>query len=107
MSRLTFFRMITILVIAKTHFSLLDIANAVRELTKVMDGASPAAFKELKRTISYVLNTKNLALQIQPTGELNDMWKIVDLSNSDFATDPVTRRRVSGYILYLCAVPIC
>ncbi len=84
-----------------------DIANAVRELTMVMDGASPAAFKELKRTINYVLNTKNLAMKIQPTGGLNDMWKIVTYSDSDFATDLETRINVSGYIRYLCGVPIC
>ena len=84
-----------------------DIANAVRELTKVMDGATPAAFKEMKRTINYVLNTKNYALKIAPNGKIDEMWKVVAYSDSDFATDPDTRMSVSGYILYLCGVPIC
>mgnify|MGYP002812946830 CR=1 FL=1 len=33
-----------------------DISNAVRELSKSMDGASPAAFKELKWVIKFVLD---------------------------------------------------
>jgi hypothetical protein len=32
-----------------------DIANVVRELSKVMDGATPAALKELKRVMKFVL----------------------------------------------------
>ena len=34
------------------------IANAVRKLTKVLDGASAAAMKEMLRTIKYVLEAK-------------------------------------------------
>ena len=46
--------------------SLPDIANAVQELSKVLDGASPAAFKEMNRLIKYVLDTKNLGLKLEP-----------------------------------------
>ena len=35
-----------------------DIANAVRELTKCMDGATPAAYKEMLRLVKFVLCTK-------------------------------------------------
>jgi hypothetical protein len=64
-----------------------DIANTVRELTKVLDGASPAAFKELKRVIKYVLDTENLALTIHPRVENgNGKWSMVIYSGSDYAT---------------------
>jgi hypothetical protein len=34
-----------------------DIANAVRELSKYMDGATPSAFKEMKRFAKFVMDT--------------------------------------------------
>jgi hypothetical protein len=43
-----------------------DIANAVRELSKALDGTSPAAYKELMSVLKYVMDTKNLSLRIQP-----------------------------------------
>ena len=39
-----------------------DIANVTRELSKSMDKANPAAFKELKRVIKFVLDTKDYGL---------------------------------------------
>ena len=84
-----------------------DIANTVRELTKVLDGASPAAFKELKRVIKYVLDTEKLALKIQPEVENGKgKWSMMIYSDSDYATDPDNRLSVSGFVLYLCGVPI-
>ena len=84
-----------------------DIANAVRELTKVLDGASPAAFKEMKRVIKYVLDTEKLALKIQPkVTNGKGLWSITIFSDSDFATDTDNRLSVSGFVLYLCDVPI-
>ncbi len=43
-----------------------DVANAVRELSKCMDGATRATFKEMCRLIKFVLDTKDLGLKIQP-----------------------------------------
>ena len=34
-----------------------DIANAIREFSKVMDKPTPAAMKELKRVMKYVIDT--------------------------------------------------
>ena len=82
-----------------------DIANAVRELSKCLDGPSEAAFKELKRGIKYVLNTENLALKVHPKLE-DGMFSMVAFSDSDYAADPETRRSITGFILYFCGVPI-
>jgi hypothetical protein len=43
-----------------------DIANSVRELSKVSDGATKAHFKALLRTVKYVMDTENLGLLLQP-----------------------------------------
>ena len=43
-----------------------DIANAVRELSKVMDKPTPYSMKELKRVIKYLIDTKDYGLKIHP-----------------------------------------
>ncbi len=69
------------------------------------DGPCEAAFKELKRGIEYVLETESLALKVQP--KLDDgVFTMVAFSNSDYATNPETRRSITGFILYFCGVPI-
>ena len=71
-----------------------------------MDGASPAAFKELKRALKFVVDTKNLALRFKPKLEDDKKWRIIAYSDSDWANDKETRISVTGFILYLLGVPI-
>ena len=50
-----------------------DITNAVRELSKSMDGASKLQLCKLSRVAKFVLGTKHLGLCIVPT--MNDeIW---------------------------------
>ena len=81
-----------------------DIANAVRELSKTMDQASLAGWKEMKRVIKYVLDSREKGLKIEP--EIKDQWELEMYSDSDFAGDKDKRISVTGYILYLSNVPI-
>jgi hypothetical protein len=48
-----------------------DLANAVRELSKCMDGATPAAFKEIKRVLKFIFDTKDYGLKIYPRNYQN------------------------------------
>ena len=84
-----------------------DIANPVRELTKTLERASPAALKEMYRVIKHVLDTRTMGLKLEPT-ILKDMlsWWIILYSDSDWAGDKDNRRSVSGFIMFLCGVPI-
>ena len=43
-----------------------DISNAVRELTKCLGEATPAAHHEMLRVIKYVLDSQHLGLKIEP-----------------------------------------
>ena len=45
-----------------TRHSRPDIANAVQELSKSMDGASKLQFREMLRVIKLVLHTRDLSL---------------------------------------------
>ena len=82
-----------------------DISNAVRELSKVADGATLAHWKALTRTIKYVIDTKNYALKIQPTQKYQN-FHLEGISDSEYAGDKDTRISVYGYVVYFCGSPI-
>jgi Reverse transcriptase (RNA-dependent DNA polymerase) len=87
--------------------SRLDIANAVRELSKVADGANHAHWKALLRTIKYVICTENLALRLKPnTLTQGAQFHLSGISDSDYAGDKQTRTSVFGYVIYFCGAPI-
>jgi len=83
-----------------------DIANAVRELLKVLDSPSPKAYKEMLRVVKFVLDTKNLAIKVAPTHLVNDEWNLVAYSDSDFGGDKESKISVGGFIIYCMEVPI-
>mmetsp|Transcript_10575 Transcript_10575/g.23465 ORF Transcript_10575/g.23465 Transcript_10575/m.23465 type:complete len:546 (+) Transcript_10575:97-1734(+) len=81
-----------------------DLANPVRELTKGMDGATMAAFKEMHRLIKHVLDTEEYGLKLFPT--VDKTWELIAFSDSDFATDKDTRISVTGFIIYFMGVAV-
>ena len=76
-----------------------DLSNSVRELTKVMDGATKGHLKSLHRVVKYVLTTKNWRLKMNTSNNCEKDWKIKAYSDSDYGGDRDTRRSVSGYII--------
>ena len=82
-----------------------DLCNAVRELSKVMDGANRAHEKMLFRAIKYVQSTKERELVLEPKME-NLKWEMKAFCDSDFAGDVDERRSVSGFIIYVNGCPI-
>jgi hypothetical protein len=72
-----------------------------------MDGASLAAFKELKHVIKFVLDTKTMGLKMNPkiTTGISE-WDIVVYTDSDWAGDKETRISVTGFIVFILGVPI-
>ena len=83
-----------------------NLINITKELSKAKNGANSAAYKELLHVIKYVLDTKNLGLKIEPTGNSNEHWEIICFSNSDYAGGPVSTRSINGFLLYVLGVPI-
>jgi hypothetical protein len=82
-----------------------DIANTVRELAKVMEGANYAALKELHRCIKFVLDTKEWGLRMEPTFD-REVWDLKVYCDSDYAGDPDSRISVSGFVVYVRGVPV-
>ena len=81
-----------------------DIANAVRELTKVLGKCTPAAYKEMLRICKFVRDTRNKGLKIEP--EVLARWILEVYSDSDWAGSKDDRRSVGSFIIFLCGVPI-
>ena len=76
-----------------------DLSNSIRELSKVMDGATKGHLKSMHRVVKYVLDTKNWRLKMNTVNNDDKNWKIEAYSDSDYAGDRDTRRSVSGYII--------
>ena len=77
-----------------------------RELSKTMDKASQTGMKELRRVLKYVLDTKEFGLKIEPVLDNLMNWNMKMFSDSDYAGDKDARKSVTGYVLFLCGVPI-
>ena len=82
-----------------------DLSNAVRELTKVLDGATQAHMKAMYRVIKFVFDTKNYALKLKPD-TIQGRLILKGVSDSEFAGDRNIRKSVYGYIIYYCGAPI-
>ena len=82
-----------------------DLCNAVRELSKCLDGPTEAAYVEMLRVIKYVLDTKLRGLKIDPIVE-GMFWTIILFSDSDWAGDKDNRRSVTGFMIFLNGVLI-
>ena len=83
-----------------------DVSNPVRELSKATSEATGFAWKELRRVIRYVLDTRNLGLKMEVKSTKDD-WDLLVYTDSDYAGDKETRKSVTGYVIYLRGVPIC
>jgi len=84
-----------------------DIANAVRELTKCMDGATPAAYKEMLRLIKFVQCTKTWGLKIMPKSPDGTMkWNLVSCSDCHWEGYKDNRRSINYLLILLWGVPI-
>jgi hypothetical protein len=80
-----------------------DIANATRELTEVLDGATEAHWKAMMRIIKYVFDTKRYSLKLKSYGKIATLKGI---SDSEFSGDQETRKSVYGYVVYYCGALI-
>lgn len=78
-----------------------------RELSKCLDRANEAAYKELLQVIKFVLDTKDYELKIEPTkmDEIGNFQMEV-YTDSDYARHAETRIIITSYCLFLPRVPI-
>jgi hypothetical protein len=82
-----------------------DASNSVRELAKVLDGATEAHVKSLLRTVKFALDARNKSLAMKPT-EWNLIWQLIAHCDSDCSGDRDARLSVTGFIICLLGAPI-
>jgi hypothetical protein len=58
-----------------TKYSRPDLCNVVRELSKCMDKATMGTYLEMLRVITFVIDTKNFGLRVQPESKLKN-WSL-------------------------------
>jgi hypothetical protein len=81
-----------------------DLANSVREFSKVMDRAEKSQWKELLRMVKYLSLSRSKELCLFPNED--DTWRLEVFSDSDYCGDKDTRRSVYGYVIYCNGSPI-
>ena len=76
-------------------------SNAVRELSKVNDGATNDHVKSLLRVIKFAINTKNKVLLYKINDTRENDWKLKAYSDSDWAGDADDCRSITGFCIFL------
>jgi hypothetical protein len=87
------------------NHTIFDLANSVRELCKVADGATMVHWKLLLRCIKYVNTTENLALNVKPN-KLEGLTELEGISDSEYGADQEISISVFGWNLYFCGALI-
>eukprot|EP00804_Cyclotella_cryptica_P000019 CCRYP_013697-RA/>CCRYP_013697-RA protein AED:0.44 eAED:-0.15 QI:0/0/0/0.5/1/1/2/0/583 len=94
-----------------TKHSRPDIANAVRELSRHCHDPTEAHWEAMCDCIRYVRGTPTRGLLLKPSGswdgkDQNFQFEIRGRSDSNYATDPESRRSITGTVVYLNDAPI-
>ena len=83
-------------------YSIPDLSNAVRELSKVNSGATSNYVRSLLCVVKFALDTRNKGLVYRIKGEYNENnWTLKAFSNSDWAGDADDRRNITCFCIFV------
>jgi hypothetical protein len=87
-----------------------DILNRTRELSRFMSAATKPAVKAMHILMKYCLSTPNRGLVIDPDctwdGDPNFEFVVKGRTDSDFSSDPETRKSVTAVTTFLCGAVV-
>ena len=87
-----------------------EISNAIRETARHMQKASQLHVDVMHRIMQYCRDMPNKGLILKPNatwdGSLDFEFEVTGRSDSNYATDPETRRSVSGTRVSLNGAPV-
>ena len=94
------FRIAVVLMLFLIKLSRPDISYTVRELAKVNFGATQEHFKQMLRTVKFVLDAgqKTLKLKLMENKKDDKLWDLYSYSNRNNAGNEETRVSVSGFV---------
>ena len=76
-----------------------DLANIVRELSRVNDGATKGHMSMLLRVIKFTMDTRNRVLSYDLQEDKNN-WELKAFCDRDWAGNKDDRRSITGYCVY-------
>ena len=82
-------------------FSRPDLSNAVRELSKVNDGATKEHVHDLLRVIKFAIDTKKKVLVYKILELKDNKWELRAFCDSDWAGDADDRKSITGFCILL------
>ena len=92
------------------RWSIPDKLNAVRELSKHMMICNKSHLKAMHKVMAYVCSTANKGLMLKPKqiwkGDRKFQFEIEVYSDATWASDPDTRKSVSGSTVFLEGSPV-
>lgn len=74
-----------------------DISYAVSLVSRFLNSYNDSHWNAVKKIYKYLKETKEYGLCYTPITEPNT---VIGYSDADYANDPITRRSVTGYVLY-------
>ncbi|CAN0484792.1 unnamed protein product [Discosporangium mesarthrocarpum] len=86
-----------------------DLANSVRELGRRAASPCLRRWRGLQHVLRYVTSTLDVRIHYgrgRDNHEQNDRQVLVGYADSDWGTDPETRRSVTGYLLLVNNSPV-
>ena len=83
-------------------YSRIEILNSVRELSRLGSKPSDAHYKQMLRTMQFIVSTKKEGLLLKPNAawdgkDKNFEFEISGDSDSTFASDPASMKSISGW----------
>ncbi|XP_072377816.1 uncharacterized protein [Diabrotica undecimpunctata] len=78
-----------------------DIMFAVSYLSRVLDKPSQQTWKAGKRVLRYLKETQNFSLTYK-----KKPWELVCYSDSDWASNKIDRKSITGCIVFYCGNPV-
>ena len=87
-----------------------EIQNAVRDLSRFMSGAAQAHVKAMLRAMAYCVGTGGRGIVLQPkkrwSGNRDNEFEVRGSADSNYATDPDSRKSITGYSVFLEGAPV-
>ena len=78
-----------------------DVLNSVRELSKFMINPGPAHLIAMYQVMNYIVASRDKGLVLAPKqNEHDNQLEVMDMSDSNYATDPDNRKSVSGFAYF-------
>ena len=87
-----------------------ELANPIKELTRMMSEPTMKHTEEMYRIIKWVIENPDVGLKMKPEVELDErgkiIWRMRGICDSTWGSCKEDGKSVTGYVLYFMGVPV-